>query len=192
IIDDRATETPGRVFCEILEDNWQNTGPRKITYGEIARAVVLIEPRGLTDSGLLSLLEHTKCRHWLGGSSSYTELKKDVLETRSEMAFSTLPPLSYFLQDEKVQDYPFVATWDEIKANPVFVIHSSGTTGDPRPLSYSLEISTVGAFSRRLPDGSEENPELMFTGIHGTRVLWVAPPTMAWWYHGFPTHPGIR
>uniref|UniRef100_A0A8H7K3E9 AMP-dependent synthetase/ligase domain-containing protein n=1 Tax=Bionectria ochroleuca TaxID=29856 RepID=A0A8H7K3E9_BIOOC len=106
------------------------------------RQVVLIEPRGLTDSGLLSLLEHTKCRHWVGGSSSYTDLRKDVLETRTEMAFSTLPPLRHFLQDEKVQDYPFAATWDEIKANPVFVIHSSGTTGDPRPLSYSLEMST--------------------------------------------------
>jgi hypothetical protein len=39
IVDDRATEAPDRVFCEILENNWQNTGPRKITYGEISRAV---------------------------------------------------------------------------------------------------------------------------------------------------------
>uniref|UniRef100_A0A0B7KR67 AMP-dependent synthetase/ligase domain-containing protein n=1 Tax=Bionectria ochroleuca TaxID=29856 RepID=A0A0B7KR67_BIOOC len=233
IVDDRATEAPDRVFCEILENNWQNTGPRKITYGEISRAVnrlcwwleekigvpkasgsfvyvgdndlryvfvliasqktqrqvVLIEPRDLTDSGLLSLLEHTKCSHWVGGSSSYTDLKKGVLEARSEMAFSTLPPLSHLLQDEKVQDYPFVATWDEIKANPVFVIHSSGTTGDPRPLSYSLEMSTVGTFSRRLPDGSEENPELRFTGIHGTRVLWVAPPQWLGGIMGFLLMP---
>jgi acyl-coenzyme A synthetase/AMP-(fatty) acid ligase len=39
MIDDRATETPDRVFCEILEDNWRNTGSRQITYAEIVRAV---------------------------------------------------------------------------------------------------------------------------------------------------------
>ncbi|CAG9955439.1 unnamed protein product [Clonostachys rosea f. rosea IK726] len=206
MIDDRATETPDRVFCEILEDNWRNTvnrlwwqleeriglpkeldscvyvGDNDLRYVFIMiasqksrRQVVLIEPRGLTDSGLLSLLEHTKCSYWVGGSSSYTDLKKDVLETRTEIALSTLPPLRHFFQDEKAQDYTFVATWNEIKANPVFVVQSSGTTGDPRPLSYSLEMSTVGTFSRRLPDGSEENPELRFTGIHGTRVFEAIP-----------------
>jgi acyl-coenzyme A synthetase/AMP-(fatty) acid ligase len=39
IVDKRARDTPERVFCEILEDNWREKGSREITYAQYARAV---------------------------------------------------------------------------------------------------------------------------------------------------------
>lgn len=39
IIEARASETPDRAFCEILEDGWRERGSRVITYAQFSRAV---------------------------------------------------------------------------------------------------------------------------------------------------------
>jgi hypothetical protein len=39
IINDKVKKAPSQVFCEIHEENWRETGTRKITYAQFARAV---------------------------------------------------------------------------------------------------------------------------------------------------------
>jgi hypothetical protein len=39
IIDTRAKETPERIFCELLPEDWRESGSRKVTYAQFARAV---------------------------------------------------------------------------------------------------------------------------------------------------------
>lgn len=67
--------------------------------------------------------------------------------------------------------YPFTKTWAEAARKPAFVIHSSGTTGAPKPLRYTPELLAVAHAQRRLPDGSIENPELITRPMLGTRAL---------------------
>lgn len=73
-------------------------------------------------------------------------------------------------------DYSFEKSWEEAKSNPVFVIHSSGTTGVPKPLRYTLEGIAVSNLMHRFPDKTWENPKLMFGPLFDARMLWCAPP----------------
>lgn len=48
---------------------------------------------------------------------------------------SELAPLSHWLNAEP-QPFPFHKTWEESKNDPVLSVHSSGTTGFPKPVTY--------------------------------------------------------
>lgn len=67
--------------------------------------------------------------------------------------------------------YPFTKTWAEAARTPAFVIHSSGTTGIPKPLRYTPELLAISHTQRYLPDGSIENPELVTQPVLGTRAM---------------------
>ncbi|KAK6083537.1 hypothetical protein SCUP515_01788 [Seiridium cupressi] len=220
IIDTKARETPGTVFCEILESEWREKGSRKITFAQFSRAVnracwwlqqefgpskdfdsftyvgdndlrytimmvaaqksertmVIAELNRLTHPALLLLLEDTKCFRWLGGSEAHTASGNALPDERSGTKLTTLPPLEYWLEDGDVLDYTFDKSWDEARMNVCFVIHSSGTTGIPKPLRYTLEMFAVADFVPRFTHEMNENPKNMFEPMLGTRVFWGAPP----------------
>jgi acyl-coenzyme A synthetase/AMP-(fatty) acid ligase len=146
---------------------------------------VIAELNRLTHPALLSLLEHTTCFRWLGGSEAQTALGETLTKERPGTRLSTLPPLNYWLEDGDVPNYPFEKTWEEAKMNPTFVIHSSGTTGVPKPLRYTLENAAVQDFMHRSLDGSYENTNLMFGPMFDARLLWCAPPQ---WLGGIMGH----
>jgi acyl-coenzyme A synthetase/AMP-(fatty) acid ligase len=41
----------------------------------------------------------------------------------------TMPDFETFLVDEKAEKYPYILTWEESKDDPVFIVHTSGSTG---------------------------------------------------------------
>lgn len=47
----------------------------------------------------------------------------------------SFPGLNYFLQDATVQHYPYVKTFAEARLEPLVVLHTSGTTGVPKPVT---------------------------------------------------------
>ncbi|KAF7531775.1 hypothetical protein G7054_g8564 [Neopestalotiopsis clavispora] len=241
IVDTRTAETPDRVFCEILEADWREKGPREITYAQFARAVnrvcwwfenefgtakdfeafayvgdndlryniimiaaqksertvsyhavldiilsladtpqkmVIAELSRLTHEALLKLLETTNCFRWLGSSEAKTALGKTLPDERPGTKLYTFPSLDYWLKEDgvNVSHYPFNKTWEEAKPHPAFVIHSSGTTGIPKPLRHTLESVSSNDMIHRWPDGTVENPENGFSPMRGSRMIWAAPP----------------
>ena len=99
-----------------------------------------------------------------------------MLTERPTTQLSTLPPLEHWLEDGEVDEYPFDRSWDDIKSEACFVIHSSGTTGIPKTLRYSLELSATANIIERLPDGTLDKPNWMCEPLLDARGLWVAPP----------------
>lgn len=54
-----------------------------------------------------------------------------------------IPPLEYFFEDlDKVEHIPFNLTWEEAKDKPFCVLHTSGSTGIPKPV-----FVTYGTFA---------------------------------------------
>lgn len=141
--------------------------------------MVIAELNRLTHPALLSLLEHTKCFKWLGGSETQTELGSWLPSERPGTKLSTLAPLEHWLEDGNVPSFPFEKPWEEVKSNPGFVIHSSGTTGNPKPLCYTLEFCAVVNLMHRSPGQPHDNPNLMFGPMFDARMFWAAPPQWA-------------
>ena len=93
--------------------------------------MIITELNRLTPKALLILLDEMKCFTWIGGSAEKVAEGADLLSQRKGTRFLQLPPLEFWLSDEKALHYSFALTWEKVKTNPVFCIHSSGTTGEP-------------------------------------------------------------
>ncbi|ORY71894.1 uncharacterized protein BCR38DRAFT_480371 [Pseudomassariella vexata] len=140
------------------------------------RLMVIADLNRLTHAALLILVENTKRLQWLGGSPAQTALGEPLTSERPGTTLSTLPPLSHWLEDVEVPEYPFDNTWEEAQKSPVLVIHSSGITGIPRPLRYTLDMTATFNLMRRFPDRTHENPNLQFDHLFDSRAFWTAPP----------------
>lgn len=138
--------------------------------------MVIAELDRLTHAALLLLLESTNCFRWLGGSDADTKLGETLPAERPGTQLSTFPPLEYFLEDGDVTPYPYNCSWEEAQSHQVFVIHSSGTTGIPKPLRYTLALAATVNFMTRQPDGTLENSDVAYEPMVGTRALFCAPP----------------
>ena len=77
---------------------------------------------------MTKILDGIDCRHWVG-SEEEVEAARAKLAHRKDIAIHTLPNLEFFLEEGDVLHYPYDKPWEEAMFDPVFVIHSSGTTG---------------------------------------------------------------
>ena len=54
---------------------------------------------------------------------------------RKSMNIVATPSLEWFLNEvDQVTDYPFQGTFEEVKENPFVILHTSGSTGIPKPV----------------------------------------------------------
>lgn len=80
-----------------------------------------------------------KCQQWVGSEGVIDETK-ERLSDQKHITFHTLPPIEYWLDESSVPNYPYNRPWDKAMLDPVFIVHSSGTTGMPEP---TLHVSQV-------------------------------------------------
>jgi acyl-coenzyme A synthetase/AMP-(fatty) acid ligase len=79
----------------------------------------------------------------------------------------TLPSLNQLLQVESVKEYPFEKTFAESRNDPVFVLHTSGSTGIPKPLTFTNEFvaRVIAATSLPAPEGYVDINRYFVTGL---------------------------
>ncbi|KAF1999604.1 acetyl-CoA synthetase-like protein [Amniculicola lignicola CBS 123094] len=109
-------------------------GPNDARYALLLPAVMktgrkLLVPDGrVTPEGLESLINATKCVGWLG---------KDPVSTKgtTNSKHCPLPSLQWCLDIGNSQRaYSYTKSWDEAKFDTIIIIHTSGTTGIPKPI----------------------------------------------------------
>ncbi|RFU26072.1 hypothetical protein B7463_g10277, partial [Scytalidium lignicola] len=93
--------------------------------------------------GELAVIEAAGCKTWLvpsKGSNIHRVLAVHPLKTID------LPDLDHFLDPEPVPHYPYNKTWDVGRNEPCWVLHTSGSTGHPKPIVRNLaSVSCFGA-----------------------------------------------
>ena len=96
----------------------------------------------------LHLLDKTSWKALLHAHSTSVE---SVTKERSGLKAVEVPELSWFLRPEAVKTYLFTKTYAEAKDEPALVLHSSGSTGPPKPIIWTYSsIETVR--SHFIPD----------------------------------------
>ena len=60
-------------------------------------------------------------------------LIKPIQEDLTAMPFIEVPPLSAWLDGDQVDRYPYKKTYEEAKNDPIWIVHTSGTTGTLSP-----------------------------------------------------------
>lgn len=84
-----------------------------------------------------------------------------------------VPSVDYLL-DTHHEHFPFTRTFDEALSDPFFVVHTSGSTGIPKPLLYTHATAATNTKMMSLdpPDGYESQDRM----YQGNRVFITFPP----------------
>ncbi|KAI0188862.1 transferase family protein [Astrocystis sublimbata] len=99
-------------------------------------AALFLSPKNNTE-GTLAVLEATKCDIWVSATGSLPiTLVRDVLQKRP-MKLLQLPLLDDMLNTTTVEPFPYTKTFDEAVNEPFCYLHTSGTTGHPKPIAWS-------------------------------------------------------
>lgn len=141
----------------------------------------------------VSLMEQTDCVAVLSAVGVSME---EVLRCRPGMKHATIAELDDLLSEEEEDDdddsddddddkqqknqvspYPFTKTWEECEQEPYMILHSSGTTADPKPVVYKHMYYGNAWNFIFLPDvhGRAHFHRLTYPGA-GTRFLLVTAP----------------
>ncbi|RYN27493.1 hypothetical protein AA0114_g12556 [Alternaria tenuissima] len=129
-----------------------------ITYAcvKVGYAALYLSPKNSTE-GALSVLEATGCDIWAKAREvEAAPLVKDILEKRA-MKLLELPLLKELLDADDVGYYPYTKAFAAAATDPFCYLHTSGSTGVPKPIPWSHGlIGTMDAI-RLLPhvDGDD-------------------------------------
>ncbi|TVY17157.1 Non-canonical non-ribosomal peptide synthetase FUB8 [Lachnellula arida] len=117
----------------------------------------------------LSLLESTQCNILVVAEEGAPTIYKQIISKR-QMRTKSMPALDLFLNlDENVAPYPFNKTFAEARFDPLIIMHTSGSTGFPKPVFVKHGTWAAMDAYQMIPP-SDEGP-LHSDYLRGKRVL---------------------
>ncbi|RMZ73130.1 transferase family [Pyrenophora seminiperda CCB06] len=117
---------------------------------KVGYATLNLSPKNST-KGALAVLEATQCNIWAKASDvAMVPLVEDFLPQRS-MKLLEIPLLEHLLDAKDIEPFPYTKTFEEAGSEPFCYLHTSGSTGVPKPIPWTHElIGTMDAI-RLLP-----------------------------------------
>ncbi|KAG8166123.1 hypothetical protein KVR01_004675 [Diaporthe batatas] len=111
-------------------------------------AVLLPSPRNSAWMNA-SLLEQTQCRRFLY-SEEVEELVMPLLEHKSDLLLSRTESFDDMIRPD-TPNFVWDKEYEAVKWDPVLILHSSGSTGAPKPIVMNHATFAVGDHDRNLP-----------------------------------------
>ena len=100
---------------------------------------------------------------------------ESVRNDRSGMKVLTIPSFEHWLEI-KSPHYPYTKSYEEAKFDPICVLHSSGTTGFPKPIVwYNASLNRRDSF-QILSHETSNGQVLVSDRVKGSRLLSPLPP----------------
>lgn len=96
-----------------------------------------------------SLLQQTQCRHFLYAPEVET-IVKPLLEHQADLRVYKIGALSDMTKPD-TPHYAYDKEYDASKWDPILILHSSGSTGPPKPIVMNHATFAVGDNDRNLP-----------------------------------------
>lgn len=96
-----------------------------------------------------SLLEQTQCRHFLYGAE-VEALVTPLRAHRPDLQLHAVAPLAELMPPD-TPHYPYRKDYEAARWDPVLVLHSSGSTGAPKPIVMNHATFAVADHDRTLP-----------------------------------------
>lgn len=93
----------------------------------------------ITAEAQLQILNKKDCRVYLRDAAEADKVD-EVVKIAPDIEVITVPVLEEFMQETRAVSCVYPKTWDEGKKDPWQVFHTSGTTGNPKPVTYTQEM----------------------------------------------------
>lgn len=108
--------------------------------------MLFLSPKN-SDDGHLNVLEKAECHIFL--TAQNTDF--DRLLSRRRMKTATVPELRELLDNTPVRIYPYTKNFEQARKDPCLVLHTTGSTGLPKPITWKLEILSTYEAWRTIP-----------------------------------------
>jgi acyl-coenzyme A synthetase/AMP-(fatty) acid ligase len=137
---------------------------------------LLIPDGRVTADGLDGLLASTDCKVWVYAED---DSRGPLIRESTQMRTCALPSLEWILSDSEHKVYPYNKTYEQAAHDEIFIVHTSGTTGVPRPIIHTngfwCAMTAVQGLSRRhWPRGIAHDGWIGRTGLNCCAPQWVA------------------
>ncbi|KAF2111096.1 hypothetical protein BDV96DRAFT_650206 [Lophiotrema nucula] len=138
-------------------------GPKDLRYPIMLMALAKLERKMLLIGFTLHrtaqahLVSTTKCKVVL-----YAEGFREVVSEIAPLVDGQVhvieaPSQEAWLTDQKSERYTWDKSWEEAKDLPFMVLHTSGTTGMPKPIIYTHQMMVSFDSTRIMPDAKHES-----------------------------------
>lgn len=119
--------------------------------------MLFLSPRNTVD-GHLNVLKGVDCKVFL----SAKDTKVEHITSRREMRTSIVPELKELMDESPIDVYPYSKTFDEARMDPCLVLHTTGSTGLPKPITWQVGVLSTWESWRTIPavNGYVPTPEL--------------------------------
>lgn len=108
--------------------------------------MLFLSPRNSV-AGHLNILDKADCHVFLSSKNA----KVDHILGEREMKTGVVPELDDLLEAQEVPMYPYTKSFDEGRKDPCLVLHTTGSTGLPKPITWKLEILSTYEAWRTIP-----------------------------------------
>lgn len=131
--------------------------------------MLYVSPRN-TVEGDIAVIEAAECRLWLVPTRGSTIHRALGLV---EMSVFDLPDLPFFLDGSECPRYEYKKTWEQGHKDPCWVLHTSGSTGNPKPvIRYQDSVASIEA-NNLLPN--VDGRPLLLHDYFGARIYVTFP-----------------
>lgn len=126
----------------------------RLTY--ISVQALFLSPKNSID-GALNVLEKTDCNIWVQPRELPRLPQVDEFLRHRPLKILDIPETDDLLDAETTEPYPYTKTWEEAAQDPFCVLHSSGSTGLPKPIPWSHALIGTMDAVRSLPPTEGDN-----------------------------------
>ncbi|KAL8826985.1 MAG: hypothetical protein Q9191_003458 [Dirinaria sp. TL-2023a] len=134
-------------------------------------AALFLSPKNNSE-GALAVLDAAKCNIWVKPREQpCLPLVEEFLQRRP-MKLLDIPEIDELLDAESTEPFPYEKTFDEAIQDPFCVLHTSGTTGVPKPVSWTHGLIGTMDAVRLLPPTEGDNGLAPWTSLwkEGDRI----------------------
>ena len=117
---------------------------------------LFLSPKNNTE-GALAVLDAAQCNIWVKPREELLLPLVEGLLQQRPMNVLDIPELHELLDAELTEIFPYEKTFDEAIQDPFCVLHTSGTTGVPKPISWSHGLIGTMDAVRLLPPAEGDN-----------------------------------
>ncbi|KAL8806333.1 MAG: hypothetical protein Q9200_005078 [Gallowayella weberi] len=160
---DRAAFWLERVLGESQQpfETFAYVGQKDIRYPIIAVAAVksgrkvLLPSPFTTKEAQIHLVEKTDC-HAVVCSKNFESQARSLAQASHDVPTIVAPELHELLDERASPHYAYTKSWEEAKHDPWIIMHTSGTTGLPKPIIYTNKMMASLDAARLMPDQDDE------------------------------------
>ncbi|KAI9644584.1 hypothetical protein NHQ30_006605 [Ciborinia camelliae] len=139
-------------------------GPKDLRYPILAMAAGKV-------GKVLHILNKQECNLYVRPESMGSILDH-VVQRRGGLQIVAAPALEDLLQDQPAEQFPYQKSWEEARDDPWLTFHTSGTTGYPKPITYTHRMMAIVDVAARLTGDEETHLH------HYTFKRWYTPLPM--------------